>query len=288
VRRRLILAACVWIGAAAAYALAMCALYLRFGEHVLAWASIGVLFAVALAHLHHLYAACDHLRALRDELDRDAEQLQHLLFLLRCVDITRPLPPLSGGCAVRPDVAAYLAGLILDMRPRAVLELGSGVSSVIIGYCLRQAGGGTLLSLDHDADYAAQTQRWLCQHGLQDIVTVYHAPLTQVPVRTGVHQWYDLRAVGPLPSLDFVFVDGPPWSTQELARLPALPLLEQHLSEAAVIVVDDYKRGDEREMVRRWLAGRDDWQVLELPTQRGMAVLSRRLQSRSARAGKAQ
>jgi hypothetical protein len=71
-------------------------------------------------------------------------------------------------------------------------------------------------------------------------------------------------------------IDGPPATTQALARYPAVPLLRSTMSAACLIVLDDAARPDEQAAVARWIA--DDG--MELHTgyyaEKGIAVLTPR------------
>jgi hypothetical protein len=81
---------------------------------------------------------------------------------------------------------------------------------------------------------------------------VIHAPLVQHDVNGSKHQWYDLSALQLPGSIDLLVVDGPPETTQKLARYPAVPLLASKFSRGARILLDDGSRPDERLMARRW------------------------------------
>lgn len=49
-----------------------------------------------------------------------------------------------------------------------------------------------------------------------------------------------------------LIIDGPPDDLQSLSRYPAIPLLFDHLSEEAIIILDDYDRVSERAVVDLW------------------------------------
>jgi len=62
---------------------------------------------------------------------------------------------------------------------------------------------------------------------------------------------------------------------ERTSRYPALPVLAPRLAGDAVVLVDDYVRDDEREMVARWRDEHPDFSVEEAPHEKGLAVLRR-------------
>jgi predicted O-methyltransferase YrrM len=148
--------------------------------------------------------------------------------------------------AISPDFACALHSVIAQRRPRVVLEMGSGVSTLLTGYALEAQGYGTLRSLEHDADHAKWSRAQVALHGLERHVEVIHAPLRPVEIGDRIWQWYDRAALEGLDAVDLVVVDGSPMAVQEMARYPALPLLVSRLAPGAVVVLDDMYRADER------------------------------------------
>lgn len=50
-----------------------------------------------------------------------------------------------------------------------------------------------------------------------------------------------------------VLVDGPPGATRSQARYPAVPVMLAHLGARTMdVVLDDYHRDDEHQIVQRW------------------------------------
>jgi len=218
-------------------------------------------------------------QAVRESGRRDAQNTEALLSLYQLVQPRRPLPMMRGWAA-SPDFLKVMAGRILERAPRTIVECGSGTSSLISGYLLEQlaaehGAGGKLYSFEHDAGYAEQSRAQLEQHGLAAFVEVLDSPLVTHQIDGKSWLWYD---VAPLPDsvvIDVLVIDGPPSVTQAHARFPALPLLEKYLAEHAVIILDDYIRGEDKEVVARWLERDPAWTLTELATEKGTAVLVR-------------
>jgi predicted O-methyltransferase YrrM len=143
--------------------------------------------------------------------------------------------------------------IIVDIRPRLILECGSGKSTIILGRCLRALGQGQLISLDHDPRYAQRTRELLQLHSLEDVVTIVTAPL--VPSRSGTRDylWYGPE-YEPLITrpIDVLLVDGPPGSSGQMSRYPAVPLLQSRLAPECWILLDDGDRPAERAIARTW------------------------------------
>lgn len=176
------------------------------------------------------------------------EALQGLLWTLRPAS---PLPP-TRFWAASPDLLREIMLHVLAEKPKFVVEASSGTSTVVIGLCLQRLGAGRVLALEHDPVYVAKTRAALEQHGLSEFVSVVHAPLVKQKVNGADHVWYDLSQVEIGHGIDLLVVDGPPDTTQALARYPALPLLRDRFNAGARILLDDGARPDERTTARRW------------------------------------
>lgn len=178
-------------------------------------------------------------------------EVQALLQLLPKVTGTVPLPPV-GGWALSAGSLLGIWDVVERVRPRTVVECGSGTSTVWLGYAARSVGGVRVVALEHNAAFAERTHAMLADHGLLDVAEVRHAPLVDTDVDGASMRWYDVSALGDVPTIDLLIVDGPPKSTGPLARVPAVPLLRERLSPGARVVMDDAHRPDEREAARRW------------------------------------
>jgi predicted O-methyltransferase YrrM len=204
-----------------------------------------------------------------------ATQTEALFSIFATLEVTAPLPTL-GGWAASPDLLRLLLDVLLRERPSLVLEASSGASTVVLAYGLRRIGaGGRVISLEHDPSHAARTREALASAGLSEVATVLDAPLVDHTVEGASWRWYDLASLPRLPLAGLLVVDGPPGGVQPLARYPALPRLEDRLTETAVVVMDDARRSDERVIAERWSARPGGWQVEFRGTEKGTAILRR-------------
>ncbi len=216
-------------------------------------------------------------RRARLDADSDRIHLQDLLWLHSEGDFDAPLPPLTGWSA-EPGLVALLQSIVIREKPLNVVELGSGVSTIVLGYALRNVGG-SVTSLDHDEKYAAKTATEIERHGLQDVAVVRHEPLGAVSVGDREWRWYrDARSDLRQP-IDLLVVDGPPFATGTMARYPALPFFYEMLADDAFVVLHDLYRIDEQRIVREWMEKYPDFEASYVETPKRIAVLRRRSSS---------
>lgn len=169
-----------------------------------------------------------------------------------------------GAGAMRPaGLVAVCNDIVLHGRTR-VVELGSGISTVLLARLLNQrhpGGGFRFAAVEHDASWARWVREQLDREGTGADVAVIHAPLVAHPHAEAALTWYDdavltdglARALRGDP-IDLLLVDGPPAYApgQGMARYPALPALVDRLAPGATVVLDDAERPGEQEILRRW------------------------------------
>lgn len=185
-------------------------------------------------------------------LKEETRQVEALLQVLPRIEPGALLPG-SGLWAMNARGLAHLLDIVTKERPKVIVELGSGTSTVWLAYACRRTGA-RVVSLDHDPEYAAKTRTELARHGLTDVAEVRVAPLEPVVIDGREFNWYSTAALQDLRSVDLVLVDGPPKATGENARWPALPLLHERLSSQALVLLDDAVRHEETETLRQWMA----------------------------------
>ena len=203
----------------------------------------------------------------------------------------------------RPEIAAVLEGLPLGewsmtvaaidfllnqverMRPLAILEFGSGASTLALACMMRRLHGASktphIFTVDQSPQYVQLIEPRLQLHGLRDSVRFMTAPLiSQViqGVRTDCYQLHDRELhefFGPSRP-DLVIVDGP--AADYGGRFGTIPLVMKYLSDHAWIYMDDALRDSELSIADWWdrLGYVKDCGVLWL----GKGLLTARLNSR--------
>jgi hypothetical protein len=217
------------------------------------------------------------------EFQQELARLQHvdyrltegLTALYATLPIRLPLPPMRGW-PISPDFAAIMVAEILGHRPTLVVEAGSGISSLLIGYALEKLGQGRAVCLDHEAVYAERTRALLRMHELDHRVEVVHAPLTTAPSTEPALTWYDTAGLADLGNISMLVIDGPPSATGPQARYPALPLLRDRLAPRCRVLLDDGGRPEEVQAAKRWLGeGYGFKQVTTFDCEKGAVLLER-------------
>jgi predicted O-methyltransferase YrrM len=209
-------------------------------------------------------------------------RLREELGQLRCIASLAPLGfryPVSfeSGWTLSPDVALSLAEHIARLRPRVVVECGSGTSTVVMASCLRAIGAGRVVALEDVPALAERAAALLALHGVADHATIVHAPIVRQDVGGETWDWYRCEeALRGIDAIDLLVVDGPSTVRDPLARYPALALLADRLAPRAVVILDDGKRAGERAVAARWLRHHPDFEGRLLETQKGMWILARR------------
>ncbi len=180
------------------------------------------------------------------------------------------------GWALSPDLLLVVVELLRQRRPRLVVELGGGSSTIWLGHAIRQFGLATrVVTLEHDEAWVRTVQERIEAHGLQEVAQVRRAPLVDQVLDDQTFRWYDPAAWQDLSGIDLLLVDGPPAAIGEQARYPALPLLVDRLAPDALVVLDDAIRTDEQQIAERWLPLLDGFTRLDLPVEKKAIVFYR-------------
>ncbi|WP_420113855.1 class I SAM-dependent methyltransferase [Pseudactinotalea sp.] len=154
--------------------------------------------------------------------------------------------------ALAPTAIARLVDIITEERPQLIVECGSGISTIWMGYALAEAGSGRLVALEHHPEFLKRTRAMVAAHRLDDVIEVRSAPLGPVDVGGEEQHWYQTDLTE-LDDIGLLLVDGPPATRNPTARYPAVPLMGPRLAPGALIAVDDATRSGEQAIVKRWM-----------------------------------
>jgi len=197
-----------------------------------------------------------------------------LISLLKPVLAPQEGLPYMMDYAVAPDFAKKVAKLILEKKPRVIVELGSGISTLISAYCLKINGSGKINSFDHLKEFTDKTESLIKTHGLELLAGVQFAPIESVKINDREYPWYSLKQFEKLESIDMLIVDGPPGVLSPTSRFPALPILFKKLSPGACIIIDDARREGEKQIIELWKKEFSNLEYQFIETERGMAVFT--------------
>jgi predicted O-methyltransferase YrrM len=187
------------------------------------------------------------------------------------VPTAMPLPP-PGDFRLSSDLLAYISAKIINDELKLVVELGSGLSTIILGAALKKVGG-RLISIESGIEYLNTTQKLIQNADLGDVVTLVHAPIKPFDDH---YRWYDTNAFPVLRDVDMLLIDGPPGNTCAKARFPALPFLWDKLKDDAFAVLDDAGRPDEIASLNQWQEIIPDITVERLPLSHHPVLIRRK------------
>jgi glycosyltransferase involved in cell wall biosynthesis/predicted O-methyltransferase YrrM len=174
------------------------------------------------------------------------------------------------GWSIGLGTAQELARRILELKPRRILELGAGNSTVVLAAAASEIGA-EFVSLEHDPAYYEQTDRLLCHAGLRQAVNCQLAPLRKHELPTGGESaWYNANLSG---HFDFIFADGPP---EQFGRRSILFTLQSHLAPRWELWLHDGNRAHERACVELWKSHFDLNARLAAFEPKGVWILSNR------------
>ncbi|MGH7386275.1 MAG: class I SAM-dependent methyltransferase, partial [Candidatus Rokuibacteriota bacterium] len=190
-------------------------------------------------------------------------------------------PVFLGGPSIDAHHVRQLLFVLEELKPRVILELGSGTSTVIVARALQALGypPEMHIAVDHDARYLRNTIQLARVNGVEQFVRFEHCPLAPVPGYT--LPWYsDVPDRIGRAQIDLVIVDGPPAYEpgKERSREPALPVIRSFLSERAVVILDDANREAEGRILERWLQDYPEFSLTRVREGKGVAILTLREQ----------
>ena len=164
-----------------------------------------------------------------------------------------------GTWALDAQVLNFLEHEIETRRPTAILEFGTGLSTVCLAYHQAQVWGDTAMphvfSIEQNAWQVEKSWRQLTELGLAKNVRILHAPITLQAIEGVTTLCYRLT-----PSVlddfigeaqpDFVLIDGPCGDAE--TRFGTLPLVRDYVASEAVFYLDDALRPEELAVAERW------------------------------------
>ena len=193
---------------------------------------------------------------------RQIEAMQQLLSLLK---FSAPVPP-TRSWAASPDLLLTLAQLVQKHNPKLVVELGSGVSTLVVA----KAGAKKVISIDHSGEFADKTREILKEHKVRGV----EIRVAQLKAHISGVDWYDTAVIKDLKRIDLLIVDGPPGSKNPEARMPARAEFIAKLSPKAIIVIDDVNREGERKLAEAFAKALPNHVLTIYPHEKGTAVIS--------------
>lgn len=162
--------------------------------------------------------------------------------------------------SVAPAEVLHICNDIVINKRRSIVEFGAGYSTLCAARVLQiTEAEARFFAVESDPDWLATMQNFLSRNGLDQVVTLVHAPVCPVEDAYSAApdgKWYDTaaltEALKDAPPVDLIVADGPFGSVSPLARYPALPFLKDRLAARYSVFLDDAARPDERDIALRW------------------------------------
>lgn len=183
------------------------------------------------------------------------------------------------GVALRPYTALTIINDIYINDRNFIVELGSGISTLLFAQVIRDRGKGKLLSIEDNPKWARFINDELKVRGLDSYCTVLYAPLERCETSLSSEVlWYQEEAVFEEllnNKIDLLLVDGPKASTvrNRLSRFPAVPVFKSYFAESFSIYLDDIRRSGEKEIVEKWMHLMIDCKVFKSPVKGNFSCL---------------
>lgn len=164
------------------------------------------------------------------------------------------LPPAASGWPLAPETVRFAMGAVRVVRPRHILEFGSGVSTRAFARAAAgQAPRCAISSIDHDPHYGAEARRAAERERPPDVRIAFQvAPLVLRDLGGQLLPAYALRpsALASRRPADLVLIDGPPEPLG--GREGTLYQLMPYLRPGSLVLADDAERPHERRVLETW------------------------------------
>jgi hypothetical protein len=171
---------------------------------------------------------------------------------LKALQILQPYMPKSyvfeSGFSMSFQAIQHIANDIVVYRPESILEVGSGLSTIILNNVIQQLDyNPSFISLDQDPDWQEHLK---IQCPSVDFRSFSISKENHFSFQ-GKGSWFDIPAGNDLlnKTYDLIIVDGPKGSESKYARFGILGLLRGRLGKLPILFLDDTDRHDEK-MIR--------------------------------------
>jgi predicted O-methyltransferase YrrM len=152
-----------------------------------------------------------------------------------------------GNVAYSGDVSLLIEALgrVRGGAGGAVLECGSGISTILLSLAMPRRPGCEIWALENDVRWFERVASVTRQYQLGNVQLV-HAPLRSY----GDYMWY-AAPLQRMPRFHLVICDGPTEATRG-GRYGLLPVMAPRLADDAVVLVDDADTAVGRGVLARW------------------------------------
>lgn len=168
----------------------------------------------------------------------------------RGIDWAENLPGISPGrWAVGYNYLYMMTRILNEMEPRAVLDMGLGISSTLIShyFAFKKYSDGLHDIIEQDPEWIEFYQK---KHELPAASTIHICPSVEKELNGRVYNAYSgFEEVIAGKKYDVISIDGPK-GTPFYSRRDVLPFLPGILKESFVIIMDDSTRSGEQATIK--------------------------------------
>ncbi|MCL4768132.1 MAG: class I SAM-dependent methyltransferase [Hyphomicrobiaceae bacterium] len=224
-------------------------------------------------HIKSLYKRLISPLATKADINNLYVQLSSLQEIREIVGPGVPIGPLRGW-ALSPDALLMLLRDITARTSPRVMEFGSGESTIAIAAALRALGAGSLISIEHDANFSARIAMRLRQLDLETLVDLRVLPLCSHEPRLGLPAFnsYDLKGLA--DDFDVVLIDGPIVYFGVATRSIPLEWCISRMGPGKTVYLDDAARPEETAVIEAIRISHPQLNIEFIETEKGLCKLT--------------
>lgn len=181
-------------------------------------------------------------------IDKKAKEYSDFKFKeLKAMEILKPYFPkgfvFETSYTLSFQVIQHIANDIIINKPQTILEIGSGLSTIILSNLISELNyGPNFISIDQDFKW----QNHIKPHCKE--VEFYNFEITKNKESTIEGSWFNIPKDSFLreKKFDMVIIDGPKGFESKYARYGIIDFLKGRVMESTIVFLDDTDREDEQ------------------------------------------
>lgn len=195
---------------------------------------------------------------------------------LRKYDLEFLNKPAFGGWRMEEDACRFIGRLCEELKPKRILEFGSGLSTLILAHEVSKGNIEKIYSVDHLKDFSGHPREIIKEK--KAAVEFRHFPIRLKSYEGKLFQFYSvpedfLESIAPL---DLVIIDGPPYYYN--SREAALYAVYHYMSPKGMVLLDDANRHNRETLyLERWkthFGGNIDVRIFRDEFKKGLASIT--------------
>lgn len=189
---------------------------------------------------------------LRDELNAHRESMSISSYLDSVMEPKIPIwyRRAYKGYFGSPKMLKELFNLILEFKPKRILELGSGLTTLIASYALRKNGNGKVVSWDCIETRASGNREMIHLHEQNKYSEIVDAKISKSREIDGIQSWFDQK---PKHKIDFLIVDDSTEPPLSPGAKNVIETLRSDLNMGCIILLHDRIRPVDNVTLNHWL-----------------------------------